>query len=148
MLLPQTAYVVVKEKAPAERRPLGLEQTQRNFIPILLSLQTQADENIGKLVGGTYRRWLLVDMIFVIDVPDAFNAVAQLLQFAEEEAISRGCQSALVEEWNAAQLPKYEAYGYSVVEDLPAYSGRGEPFALTKVLVTNTSGNCGQISSR
>lgn len=89
---------------------------------------------IGGILGGTYWRWLYIDILWVQENHRKKGIGSALLYEAEKEAIRKGCHHVHLDamSWQASDF--YTKHGYSVIGVLPDIPNGNQKHLLMKVL--------------
>ncbi|MBB6261860.1 GNAT superfamily N-acetyltransferase [Paenochrobactrum gallinarii] len=90
------------------------------------------DEN-GKILAGisgyTAWGWLYIQWLWVDSSLRGQRVAGKMLQAAEDEALARGCHSALIDTFSPVAKIAYERQGYEVFGELPDFPiGRTRSF--------------------
>ena len=81
-------------------------------------LRDKSGSIIGGLLGGTYWRWLYIEVLWVAVEFRKQGYGAALLSAAENEAIKRGCHYSHLDTHSFQAVSFYERRGYSRVGEL------------------------------
>ncbi|MGK3141332.1 GNAT family N-acetyltransferase [Pantoea sp. C2G6] len=139
----ESGFTVTQQIAEHDRQALfaGLGSYNRRFIhqenwgPLAV-LHHQAD---GRLSGGVIAarkgNWLCIDYLWVAEGEHGTGLGRALLQRAEQQALTLGCQQALVDTFSFQALPFYLKQGYQQQMSLPDFPQAGmQRHYLTKTL--------------
>src|SRR5438094_4150693 len=63
-----------------------------NYLPLLLTLRDSTGRLMGGLSGKMYYRWLFIELFWVAEQIRGHGHGRRLLDLAEKEARSRGCE--------------------------------------------------------
>ena len=90
---------------------------------------------IGGLLGGTYRGWMYIDILWVREDHRRQGVGSRLLTEAEKEAMRRGCHHVHVDtmSWQAPAF--YQKHGYEVIGVLPDIPLGNQKYLLMKALL-------------
>ena len=102
--------------------------------PLHLAVRDEEGRLIGGLNGITSFGWLYIEILW-LDEPYRHDGIgSDLLQLAEAEALSRGCQHACLMTFSFQARPFYEKHGYTVFGQLEDYPEGETLFYLRKRL--------------
>lgn len=103
-----------------------------NFKPLHLFARDESGRLVGGLLGGTWWRWLHVDILWVEDACRGQGIGQALMARAETEAKRRGCEHAHLET-HAFQAPRfYEKLGYRIFGELDDFPPGHKKYWLVK----------------
>jgi len=123
--------IEVKVKAdPGESEIIsgGLREYNDKFVEedhhqeLVVVLRDAQGALAGGLLGGTYWRWLHIDILWVREDVRSLGYGNMLMGAAEQEAIRRGCRHSHLETHDFQALGFYQKNGYGLfaqLEDLP-----------------------------
>ncbi|AJJ62180.1 GNAT family N-acetyltransferase [Yersinia aldovae] len=118
----------------------GLKAFNRKFVgdngrkPLAVFITGEQDEKLGGIAGYTLGNCLSIEYLWVSDTLRLSGAGSKLMQAAEQEAISRGCQFAQVDTFSFQARPFYEKHGYQLKMTLENVVGGYHRYYLVKIL--------------
>ena len=113
---PDPDEVAAIQQGLADYNHLFSEHDNHQFLYILLR---DANNHLaGGLLGGTYWRWLHIDILWLREDLRQQGYGSQLLNIAEQEAVRRGCLHAQLETHDFQALPFYQKHGYAIFAEL------------------------------
>lgn len=113
-------------------RSLEIEGTE---IPLFLTVRDENGKVIGGLEGTILHKWLKIDIMAVDPSQRRRGAGTELVERAEEIAVTRRCQFAFVDTMSYQAPGFYERLGYQVVGRIPDWDSHGhEKLYFTKTL--------------
>jgi GNAT superfamily N-acetyltransferase len=107
---------------------------EADFRPLLVLARDDSGSLIGGLVGETYWDWLYVDSLWVAAEHRHQGCGTRILEFAESEAVKRGCHSAFLETFSFQGRPLYERLGYRIVGTIRDFPMGHERYSMVKSL--------------
>jgi GNAT superfamily N-acetyltransferase len=91
-------------------------------IPIKIFLREKNNQVVGGLTANVFGGWMYISLLWVEESLRNQGYGARLMQMAEAEAISLGCQYAHVDTYSFEAKPFYDHLGYetfAILEDYP-----------------------------
>ena len=107
---------------PSKRRPLAV------------LIRDESGKTIGGISGYTAWGWLFTAWLFVPETLRGQGMAGKLLEAAEAEAMTRGCQGAWIDTFNPQALRAYQRQGYVIFGELPEFPTGRSRFFLQKKL--------------
>jgi len=101
---------------------------------LAIFVRDKAGQIVAGLSGWTFYGWLAVDLLWVREDLRHQGFGDQLLQAAEDEAISRGCTQAQLDTFDFQVPGFYKKHGYEVFGVLDGYAGNHKRYYLRKYL--------------
>ena len=89
-----------------------------NYLPLNVFVRSDDGRVIGGLLGGTFWRWLSIDVVWLANEVRGQGVGSQLLKLAEDEAMRRGCHHALVDSLDFQAPAFYRKQGYATFGEL------------------------------
>jgi GNAT superfamily N-acetyltransferase len=96
---------------------IGFNRSHTGFYddkPLCIYMRCDDGEIIGGLIGRTYWGWLYIDAFLIGEEYRSVGLGTQLLEFAEKEALSRGCHNAYLDTFDFQARQFYELRGYKI----------------------------------
>ncbi len=109
-----------------------VEQSQ--IIPLLLTLDDHSGYSFAGFIGTTWGQWLTIEALWVDQAWRSKGAGKQLLQAAEQQAMSRGCHFAITDTFDFQALDFYKKCGYQLQMTLQQKPIQHEQYWLTRSL--------------
>jgi GNAT superfamily N-acetyltransferase len=113
---PEPAEIAAIQQGLADYNNQFSENDNHQLLTILL--RDANNQLAGGLLGGTYWRWLHIDILWLRQDLRQQGYGSRLLQTAEQEAIQRDCRHAHLETHEFQALPFYQKHGYVVFGEL------------------------------
>jgi GNAT superfamily N-acetyltransferase len=98
---------------------IGYDDTRR----IAFFVRDREEQILGGIIGYTYWEWLAIDLFWVHEELRGQGYGSELLAAVESEAISRGCQQALLDTFDFQAPGFYERHGYNLYGVLEGFAG-------------------------
>jgi GNAT superfamily N-acetyltransferase len=102
--------------------------------PIAVLVKDEAGAVIGGLWGHTGYEWLFTQLLVVPAGLRGRGVGTEIMQFAEREAMARGCHSAWLDTFEFQARGFYERLGYVCFGELPNYPTGFSRFFMKKTL--------------
>ena len=106
----------------------------RDARPLAVYVYDEQGQVVGGLFGMTFWGWLAIDLLWLAEAVRGQGYGSQLIELAEQEALKRGCQQALVDTLSFQAPDFYLKHGYQVFGKLSGFAGTHERFYFFKVL--------------
>lgn len=113
---PEPAALAAIQQGLADYNLLFSETDNHQLLTILL--HDSNNQLAGGLLGGTYWRWLHIDILWLCEDLRQQGYGSRLLQTAEQEAVQRGCRHAHLETHDFQAVPFYQKHGYIIFAEL------------------------------
>ncbi len=126
---PEDEYRII-----GETRKFNLSYMPQDFQPLCVFDRLDNGEVICGLTGKTYWNYLEVAFLWVAEPYRNQGRAAAILHAAENEAIHRGCQYAILDTYSFQALGFYEKQGYTKFGTLDNFAGEHSRFYLRKIL--------------
>ncbi len=88
---------------------------------LVLFVRDDSEKIVGGLLGYTHWRWLFVQNLWVAESIRSLGYGRKLMQYAEQEARTRGCQHAYLDTFDFQALGFYQKLGYEIFGQLDDY---------------------------
>ena len=92
-----------------------------NYLRLLLMLRDTTGKLMAGLAGMIYYQWLFIDLLWVAEQIRGQGHGKTLLDLAEAEARSRGCQQVWLDTFSFQAPGFYEKSGYTLFGELSDY---------------------------
>lgn len=102
--------------------------------PLTILARNEAGELVGGIVGTTYWGWLAIDLLWVDEKVRGEGIGHELLEMAEETAVSRNCTQVLVDTMSFQAPDFYRRNGYEIYGVLDNFAGNHQRIYLRKWL--------------
>lgn len=109
----------------------GIEWEQR---PLAVFAKDEDGKVIGGLSGYTLWNWLKIEILAVSPDIRTKGLGRSLIEQAENEARSRGCQFSFLDTFSFQARPFYERLGYKLYGELPDFPTGHFRYFMTKTL--------------
>jgi GNAT superfamily N-acetyltransferase len=113
---PEPAALAAIQQELADYNLLLSETDNHQLLTILL--HDSNNQLAGGLLGGTFWRWLHIDILWLRQDLRQQGYGSRLLQTAEQEAVQRGCRHAHLETHDFQAVPFYQKHGYIIFAEL------------------------------
>ena len=107
---------------------------EADFHPLRVFAYDDSGDLIGGLIGETYWGWLYIDSLWVANQHRRQGHGTRILEFAESEAVHRGCRNAFLDTFSFQARPLYERLGYRVVGTIRNFPQGHERYSMVKPL--------------
>lgn len=104
------------------------------YSPLAIFLKDERGAVLGGALGHIWGGWLDLDTLWVAEPFRDKGYGAKLLEAAEREARSQGCQGVYLSTYSFQARPFYEKCGYEVVATIPEYPRGHSHYVLKKSL--------------
>ncbi|WP_225087074.1 GNAT family N-acetyltransferase [Pectobacterium colocasium] len=105
-----------------------------DIFPLFLNFKDDENNIIAGLISRTWWGALEVQYLWVSEKYRKSGLGRQLMQFAEKEALKRGCHLAYVDTFEFQAKGFYEKLGYKEYGNLPGYAHRHTRHYLAKLI--------------
>ena len=113
---------------------------QDDWYPVNLFVKTDEGEILGGLLGYIWARWLYISILAIKEPFRGKGYGTELMRWAEEYALARGCTNAWLSTFSFQARPLYERLGYMMFGKLDDYPQGHSLFFMTKRLAMSTPG--------
>jgi GNAT superfamily N-acetyltransferase len=115
-------------------RGFNLKYMPKDFKPLCVFDRLVDGEIVAGLTGKTYWNYLDIAFLWVADSYRNQGRATAILRAAEEEAVQRGCQHALLDTFSFQARGFYEKQGYIEFGTLDHFTGEHTRHYLRKAL--------------
>ena len=116
----------------------GLDQFNQKYVDseyfqaLNVFARDESGQIIGGLLGGTFWRWLHIEVLWVADTCRGQGIGQKLMAAAEQEAARRGCLHAQLETHEFQAPAFYQKLGYRVFGELDDFPPGHKKYFLVK----------------
>ena len=104
-------------------RGFNLKHMPKDFRPLCIFDRLDSGEIAGGLTGKTYWNYLEIMFLWVAEALRGQGRATAMLRAAENEAVRRGCQHALLDTYSFQALEFYRKNGYEEFGTLDHFTG-------------------------